>query len=172
MMFPVMRRFGDRATFAVEGGGLPDYVVAAGATQTSEVREVDVWAGGKCLTRHDNAAFVPTLVPDMRYSAELVRRKDVPARPFPWRSPAEVFRLLHANETEFRQRFWLMNTWDEIMDSVETYTWLDGPLLVIAARIHRPVHTDIFVARVPQDEFLTTVDEAATFLSGLLPARP
>lgn len=165
-----MRRFGDRATFAVEVGGLPDYVVAAGATHTSEVREVDVWAGGKCLTRHDNAAFVPTLVPDLRHSAELVRRKEVPARPFPWRSPAEVFRLLRANETEFRQRFWLLNTWDEIMDSVETYTWVDGPLLVIAARIRRPVPTEIFVARVPQDEFVATVDEAASFLSELLPA--
>jgi hypothetical protein len=113
---------------------------------------------------------VPTLVADMRCSAELVRRKEVPARPFPRRSPAEVFRLLRANETEFRQRFWLLNPWDEIMDSAETYTWVDGPLLVIAARIRRPVHTEIFVARVPQDEFVTTVDEAVSFLSEFLPA--
>jgi hypothetical protein len=168
MILPVMRRFGDRATLAVEVGGLPDYVVAAGATQTSAVRVVDVWAGGKCLTRHDNAAYVPTLVADMRHSAELVRRKEVPARPFPWRSPAEVFRLLRANETEFRQRFWLLNPWDEIMDGVETYTWLDGPLLVIAARIRRPVPTEIFVARVPQDAFVTTVDEAVNCLQDMI----
>lgn len=158
-----MRRFGHRATFAIEVGGLPTYVVEAGATQVSDVRVVDIWAGGKWLTCHDNAAYVPTLVRCMRGTAELVRRREVPRRPFPWRSPAEVFRLLSANDREWRERFWLLRDWDEILDNVETYTWLDDSL-VVACRIWRPSRTEVFVARVPPDEFVATIDGAISLL--------
>ena len=158
-------RFGHRATFAVEVGGLPSYVVEAGETQVSDLRVVDVWAGGKWLTCHDNAAYAPTLVHHMRSTAELVRRREVPQRPFPWRSPAEVFRLLNANDSEFRERFWLLRHWDEILDNVETYTWLDD-LLVVACQIWRPCRTEVFVARVPPDEFAATIDDAADLLDG------
>jgi hypothetical protein len=159
----VKRRFGHRDTFAVEVGGLPAYVVAAGETHVSDFRVVDLWAGGTWLTCHDNAAYVPTLVHQMRSAAELVRRREVPRCPFPWQSPAEVFRLLKANDSEFRQQFWLLHHWDEILDNVETYTWLDD-LLVIACQIRQPFHTEVFVARVPPDEFVATIDEAVSLL--------
>jgi hypothetical protein len=162
---PMMRRFGDRATFAIEVGGLPAYVIEAGFTGVSQVRMVDIWAGGRWLTCHDNAAFVPTLVHDLRCVAELVRRREVPRRPFPWRSPADVFRILSANDSEFRTRFWLLRNWDEILDNVETYTWLDDPL-VVAFRIRKPFLTQVFVARVHPDEFVSTLDDAAGFLGG------
>lgn len=158
-----MQTFGHRATFAVEVGGLPAYLVEAGQTQVSDFRVVDLWAGGKRLTCHDNAAYTPTLVHHMRFSAELVQRRKVPPCPFPWRSPAEVFRLLNANESDFREQFWLLRHWDEILDNVETYAWLDGPL-VVACRIRQPVRSEIFVARVPPDEFVATIDEAARLL--------
>jgi hypothetical protein len=160
-----MQPFGHRATFAVEVGGLPAYLVEAGQTQVSDVRVVDLWAGGKQLTCHSNAAHVPTLVHHLRSAADLVRRRKVPPRPFPWRSPAEVFRLLSANESEFREQFWLLRHWDEILDNVETYTWLDE-LLVVACRLRQPVRSEIFVARVPPDEFVATVEDAARLLDG------
>ena len=159
----MMQSFGHRATFAVEVGGLPAYLVEAGQTQVSDFRVVDLWAGGKRLTCHDNAAYTPTLVHHMRSAAELVRQGKVPRRPFPWRSPAEVFRLLHANDSEFREQFRLLSHWDEILDNVETYTWLDD-LLVVACRIRQPIRSEIFVARVPPEEFVATVDEAARLL--------
>lgn len=159
----MMRRFGNRATFAVEVGGLPAYVVEAGVTGVSDFRVVDLWAGGRWLTCHDNAAHVPTLVHQMRSVAELVRRREVPRRPFPWRSPAEVFRLLSANDSEFREQFWVLRNWDEILDNVETYAWLDD-LLVVACRIRKPFRTQVFVARVDPDEFVSTVNEAISFL--------
>lgn len=160
-----MQRFGHRATLAIEVGGLPAYVVEAGETQASDVRVVDVWAGGTWLTCHDNAAYVPTLVHHMRGATELVRRREVPRCPFPSQSPAEVFRLLHADDSELREQFWLLRHWDEILDNVETYTWLDD-LLVIAGQIWRPSHTEVFVARVSPDEFVATVDDAVEFLAG------
>ncbi|GAA2588391.1 hypothetical protein GCM10010435_78450 [Winogradskya consettensis] len=160
---PAMQPFGHRDTFAVEVCGLPAYLVEAGQTQASHFRVVDLWAGGKQLTSHDNTAYTPTLVHHMRSAAELVRRRQVPRCPFPWRSPAEIFRLLNANGSEFRERFWLLSHWDEILDDVETYTWLDE-VLVIACRIRRPSRSEIFVARVPPDEFVATIGEAARLL--------
>jgi hypothetical protein len=129
----------------------------------SDFRIVDLWAGGRRLTCHDNAAYTPTLVLYMRSAAELVRGRKVPPCPFPWRSPAEVFRLLNANESELREQFWLLRHWDEIVDNVETYTWLDDAL-VLACRIRQPFRSEIFVARVPPDEFVATIDEAARIL--------
>ncbi|GAA3923348.1 hypothetical protein [Actinoplanes auranticolor] len=46
---------------------------------------------------------------------------------------------------------------------METYTWLDD-LLVVACRIRQPFRSEIFVARVPPDEFVATIDEAARLL--------
>lgn len=158
-----MRRFGHRATFAVEVGGLPAYLAEAGQTQAPDLRIVDLWAGGWRLTCHDNAAYTPTLVLSMRSAAELVRRRKVPRCPFPWRSPAEVFRLLNANDGEFRQRFWMLHDWDEILDNVQSFTWLDDQL-VLACRIRKPFSSEIFVARVPPAEFVATIDEAVRFL--------
>jgi hypothetical protein len=160
----MMQRFGHRDTFAIEVGGPPAYVVEAGDAEVSDVRVVDIWAGGKWLTRHDNAAYVPTLVRHMRGTAERVRRRELPRRPFPWRSPAEVFRLLSANDSKFRQQFWLLHDWDEILDNVETYTWLDDSL-VSACRISRPSRTGVFVFRVPPDEFVATIDGAVSLLA-------
>ncbi|MGK5683457.1 hypothetical protein [Actinoplanes sp. URMC 104] len=125
---------------------------------------MDVWAGGRRLTCRDNAAYVPTLVHHMRSAAELVRQRKVPPSPFPWRSPAEVFRLLNANDSELRQRFWLLRHWDEVLDNVETYAWLDDRL-VIACRIRQPIRTDVFVARVTPGEFVATVEEALGLLA-------
>ncbi|WP_236048431.1 hypothetical protein [Paractinoplanes ovalisporus] len=159
-----MRSFGRRATFAVEVGGLPAFAVEAGATRATNLREVDVWAGGRRLTCHDNTAFVPTLVHHMRSTAELIQQRAIPPSPFPWRSPAEVFRLLNANDSEFRQRFWLLHDWDEILDNVETYAWLDDQL-VIACRIQRPIRSEVFVARLDPDECVTTINEAVDFLA-------
>lgn len=158
-----MRRFGDRGTFAIEVGDLPAYVVEAGGAQVSDVRVVDVWAGGKWLTCHDNAAYVPTLVGQLRATAERVRRREVPRRPFPWRSPAEAFRLLSARDSEFREQFWLLHGWDEILDNVETYTWLEDSL-VLACRIWRPSRTEVFVSRVPPDGFVAAIDGVVSLL--------
>ena len=157
------RTFGHRAAFAVEVGGLPAYLVALGQTRVSDVRTVDLWAGGERLTCHDSAAYTPTLVHHMRSAAELVRQRKIRPCPFPWRSPAEVFRLLNSDGSGLGEQFWLLRHWDEFLDNVETYTWLDE-VLVVACQIRQPFRSEIFVARVPPDEFVATVDEAVHLL--------
>lgn len=88
------RCFGNRATFAVEVGEI----------QPPSLRAVDLWAAGKRLTVDDNSVFVPFFLPAMRLSAARARRCDLKPCPFPGRAPEEIFRLLHADETEFRER--------------------------------------------------------------------
>ncbi|OKI79503.1 hypothetical protein A6A27_40595 [Micromonospora sp. CB01531] len=57
-----------------------------------------------------------------------MRRRDVKPCPFPGRAPEEIFRLLHADETVFREQFWFMH-WGETVDNVSTYAYLDDDLV-------------------------------------------
>ncbi|MET7751175.1 hypothetical protein [Micromonospora sp. NPDC005367] len=152
------RRFGDRATFAVE----------IGEVEPHQLRVVDLWAAGKRLTTDDNWAFLPFFIGALRSDATQVRRRDVKPCPFPGRAPEEVFRLLDADETEFRERFWFMQ-WGESVDNVSTYAYLDEDLVIVFAfwRADHPIPGDlgkVFVARIPPDEFVATVEEAADLL--------
>ncbi|MEU1746646.1 hypothetical protein ACWD8I_13750 [Micromonospora arida] len=152
------RRFGDRATFAVE----------VGEVESPDLRTVDVWAAGMQLTIDDNSAYLPSLRMAMRSTASRVRRRDVAACPFPGRSPEAVFRLLEQDGTGFRERFWFLQ-WGETLDSVSRYAYLDGDLVLVFSfwRPTRPVSDDvgaIFVARLAPDEFATTVRAAADLL--------
>ncbi|MCG5446215.1 hypothetical protein NIE79_004783 [Micromonospora sp. NIE79] len=152
------RRFGDRATFAVE----------VGEVESPTLRTIDVWAAGTHLTTDDNSAYLPSLRPAMRSTAARIRRRDVPACPYPGRSPETVFRLLEQDGTEFRERFWFLQ-WGEILDNVSRYAYLDGDLVLVFSfwRPTHPVPDDlgaIFVATLPPDEFTTTVLAAADLL--------
>ncbi|WP_018790403.1 hypothetical protein [Salinispora arenicola] len=152
------RRFGDRATFAVE----------IGEVEPHQLRVVDLWAGGKRLTTEDNWAFLPFFIRAVRSSAAQVRRRDVKACPFPGRAPKEIFRLLHADETQFREQFWFMQ-WDETVDNVFKYTYLEEDLVIVFAfwRADHPFPEDlgkVFVARIPPEEFVATVEAAADLL--------
>ena len=151
--------FGDRATFAVEVGEI----------QPTSLRIVDLWVAGKRLTIDDNSAFVPSLSHAMRLSAEQVRRRDVKPCPFPGRAPEEIFGLLHADETEFREQFWFLR-WDEIVDNVSTYAYLEQHELVIVFSFWRASHPfaedlgKVFVARLQPNTFATTVEVAKDLL--------
>lgn len=152
------RRFGGLATFAVEIGEIEPY----------QLRVVDLWAAGKRLTTDDNYAFLPFFINAMRSSAAQVRRRDVRPCPFPDRTPEEIFRLLHADDTEFREQFWFMQ-WGEIVDNVSKYAYLDDDLVIVFAfwRRTHPFPDDlgkVFVARIPPDKFVATVEEAADLL--------
>ncbi|SBT45442.1 hypothetical protein [Micromonospora auratinigra] len=152
------RSFSDRATFAVE----------IGEVEPSQLRVVDLWAAGRRLTIEDNSAFLPYFIPVLRSSAARVRRRDVAGCPFPGRTPEEVFRLLHADETEFREQFWFLR-WGETVDNVSAYAYLDEDLVIVFAfrREDHPESADlgrVFVARIPPDEFVTTVEQAAHLL--------
>ncbi|MET7672438.1 hypothetical protein [Micromonospora luteifusca] len=152
------RRFGDRATFAVE----------VGEVESPHLRTVDLWAAGKQLTTDDNSAYLPSFCPAMRLTAAQVRQRDVPPCPFPGRSPEAVFRLLEQDETAFRERFWFLQ-WGETLDTVSRYAYLDGDLVLVFS-FWRPTHPipddrgTIFVATLPPDEFATTVLAAAELL--------
>jgi len=153
------RRFGDRATFSVELGKIT----------SPSLRVVDLWAGGKWLTADDNTAYVPSILLYMRREAERVRRRDTRPCPFPGLSPEEIFRRLEADQTGFRQQFWFMR-WSEIVDNVSMYAYLDGDLVIVFefGRTTHPFPEDlgkVFVARIPPDEFATTVEEAADALN-------
>jgi hypothetical protein len=152
------RLFGDRATFAVKVGEI----------KSPGLRIVDLWAAGKYLTTDDNVAYVPFFRRCLRSSGAQVRRRDIKPCPFPERSPEEIFRLLEADETEFREQFWFMG-WGETVDNVSCYAYLDDDLVIVFAfwRATHPFPEDlgkVFVARIPPDEFAATLEESADLI--------
>ncbi len=156
------QRFGDRARFCVEVGE-----IAGG------LRTVDLWAGGKWLTVDDNMAYVPSFIHSLRSTAARVRRHDVSPCPFPEHSPEENFRLLteiaKVGESDLPEQFWLLH-WGETVDNVGSYVYADGDDLVIVFGFWRATHPfpedlgKVFVARVPSDEFVAVIEEAADLL--------
>lgn len=161
------RLFGDRARFRVE----------VGESLSPRLRTVDLWAGGKWLTTDDNTVFLPTFIDFLRSAAERVRRHDVSPCPFPGRSPEDVFRLLdaqaQAGESDLPERFWLLH-WGETVDNVTSYAYLDGDDLVIVFGYWRATHPvpedlgQVFVARLPPDEFVAILERAADLLDAEL----
>ena len=149
-------RFGDRATFAVEVGGVA----------TGRLRVVDLWVAGERLTVKDNAAYVPSLAYYMGLDAEKVRKREIPPSPFPGREPEEISRRLDADRTGFRQRFWFMQ-WTEIVDDVSIYAYLDDDLVIIFRFYQRP--GEIFVSRIRPEDFLAVVDDATGRLKAVTP---
>jgi hypothetical protein len=151
----VTRRFGDRTKFAVE----------VGEPRSPDLCVVDLWAGGKLLTTDDNVAYLPSFRLSLRATAAQVRRRDLPPCPYPGRTPEEIYRLLHAGETERRERFWFLQ-WGETTDNISAYAYLAGDLVIVFAywRPEHPLPADrgsVFVARIPPDEFATILEEAA-----------
>ncbi len=152
------RRFGDRATFAIE----------IGEVTSPDLRVVDLWAAGSWLTTDDNVVYVPSFRHCLRSSAGHVRRRDVPPCPYPDRRPEEIYQVLHADQTAFREQFWFM-AWGETVDNVSRYAYLDDDLVIVFA-FWRPTHPfpdergKVFVARIPTDAFATTLEEAADLL--------
>ena len=138
------------------------------------LRTVDLWAGGRCLTTDDNAAYVPSFSHAMRTTAVQVRRHDVSPSPYPGRSPEEVFRLLDAEaetgESDIPERYWLMH-WGETVDNVTSYVYADGDDLVIVFGFWRATHPHpdelgkVFVARLAADEFAAILEQAADLLA-------
>lgn len=155
-----MRRFGNRTTFAVE----------IGEATGPAMRVVDLWAADTWLTTDDNEAFVPSFCHYMRGAAMQVRQRLIRPCPFPERSPEETFRLLQADETDFREQYWFMQ-WSETLDNVSSYAYLDDDELVIVFAFWRAEHPNpedlgkVFVARMPPDEFAATLLGAADQLS-------
>ncbi|WDZ84579.1 hypothetical protein [Micromonospora cathayae] len=152
------RCFGDRATIAVE----------VGEVQPPSLRIVDLWVAGKRLTIDDNSVFVPFFSRAMRSSAAQVRRGNVKPCPFPGHAPEEIFRLLQADETGYREQFWFMQ-WGETVDNVSAYAYLEDELVILFAfwRASHPFPEDlgkVFVARIPPNEFAATIEESADLL--------
>lgn len=153
-------RFGDRSTFAIEIGP------GAGS---SALRVVDIWAAGEQLTVDDNVAYVPSLLHAIRRTAARVSERSVPSCPFPGQSPDVIFQLLEHDETEFREQYWFLQ-WDEILDNVSKYAYLDGASLVLMVSVRRPTHPApvdrgrVFVATIEVDFFSTVLETAANLL--------
>ncbi|MEV4637893.1 hypothetical protein AB0J80_11115 [Actinoplanes sp. NPDC049548] len=150
------RRFGDRADFAVE----------IGVQQSPQLRVVDLWAAGKRLTTADNVAFVPFLARAMRSTAAQLRRRDVEPCPAPGREPGEIFALLHADQTDFRERFWFLE-WGEIVDNVSRYAYRDDDNVVLVFAFWRADHPapedqgKVFVANLRPDALAAVLEGAA-----------
>jgi hypothetical protein len=76
--------------------------------------------------------------------------------------------LLEEDEPEFREQYWFMR-WSETVDNVSVYAYLDGDLVIVFQfwRASHPFPEDlgqVFVARIPPDEFVAIVEEAAGLL--------
>jgi len=80
----------------------------------------------------------------------------------------EILRSLHADETGFREQFWFMR-WSETLDNVSAYAYVDNDLVIVFQfwRASHPFPEDlgtVFVVRIPPDEFVAIVEEAADLL--------
>jgi hypothetical protein len=132
------------------------------------LRVVDLWTAGTWVTTDDDVAYVASSSWYMRLDADRVRRRDVGPLPFPGRTPEETFRLPHADETGYQEQFWFMR-WSETLDNVSAYAYLDDDL-VIVFQFWRASHSfpndlgKVSVARIPPDEFVATVEQAADLL--------
>lgn len=154
------RRFGYRATFAVE----------VGEVTPPDLRTVDLWAAGKELTTDDDVVLVPAFVRFLRSTAAQVRRRAVEPCPFPGRSPEEILGLLRADdETDLPERFWFMHR-GETVDNVTSYAYLDDDLVIVFgySRATHPTPDElgrVLVVRIPPDDFARTLEEAADLLT-------
>ncbi|MEU4237184.1 hypothetical protein [Actinoplanes sp. NPDC026619] len=152
------RRFGDRGTFGVE----------AGEIISNAQRVVHLWLGDHLLTADDHTVYLPSFLHYLRLDVERVRRREIEPCPFPGRSPEQIFRLLKADQTGFRERFWFMQ-WDAAVDNVLMYAYLDVDLVIVFEfwRNTHPLPEDrhkAFVARVPPADFVATTESAAALL--------
>jgi hypothetical protein len=152
------KRFGDRATFGVE----------VGQCKGPDLRIVDLWAAGTLLTTDDNTAYAPSFSPFLRSSAAQVHRREIKPSPFPEHSPEQNFQRLYADQTEFREQYWFMH-WGETVDNVSSYAYLDAELVIVFSfwRTQQPFLENlgkVFVARMPPQEFVDTLDAAADYL--------
>ncbi|SDZ00492.1 hypothetical protein SAMN05421684_2886 [Asanoa ishikariensis] len=148
----MLRRFGDRDTFAVEVGDFD-----------GGLRVVDLWAGGRRLTVKDNFAYVPQFCLSMRHTIEDVRGGAVPSCPYPGHSPEENFRLLFMGDEEFREKHWFMH-WGPTTDNLTPYAYLQDGELVLVIRFWGEETDDVVVARIAPDQFVATVEAAADLL--------
>ncbi|MET8093727.1 hypothetical protein [Micromonospora sp. NPDC005220] len=108
-----------------------------GEVEPHQLRVVDLWAAGKRPTTEDNYAFLPFFIGVMRLSAAQVHRRDVKPCAFSGRTPEEIFRLLRADDTEFREQSWFMQ-WGGTVENVAMYVLpgrrFNDRLRVLAAR--------------------------------------
>ncbi|GIE81880.1 hypothetical protein Aph02nite_78300 [Actinoplanes philippinensis] len=157
----MMRRCGDRATFAIEVGDFVD---------PPWLRTVDVWAAGTWVTTDDNTAYVPAFGHAVRSEAVRVRRGDVRSHPFPDRSPEETFRLLDADETGLADDFRCLD-WGPTVDNVSARAYRDDDGLVLTFAFWRADHPSpedlgrVFVVRIPPDDYAGVLEQAADLLS-------
>lgn len=149
--------FGDRAAFAIEIGE----PVSVG------LRVVDMWAAGERLTADDNVAYVPSLGHYLQAAAAQVDQRQIRPIPFPGRSPEEIFRLLEADETDLRERYWFLR-WSETLDNVSSYAYLDDDLVIVfalwRAQSVPKEFVKVFVARIAPEQFVAVLREAAALL--------
>jgi hypothetical protein len=111
---------------------------------------------GKQLTVNDNVAYVPSLLYAIRRTAAKVRGRSVPPCSFPGMAPEVIFELLERDKTAFREHYWFLQ-WDEIVDNVSKYAYLDRGSLVLMFAFPGPAHPtledrgSIFVATIQVD---------------------
>ncbi|SBT67149.1 hypothetical protein GA0070622_4202 [Micromonospora sediminicola] len=146
-----------------------------GEALSPALRVVDLWAADTLLTTDDNVAFVPAFRRLLRDTAEQVRRRAIPPCPFPGRPAEEVFRLLAADQTEFRERYWFLR-WGETVDNLSSYAYLDDALVLVFAfwrsdPAGREDRGRVFSATICPDEFTATLDAAVDLLEAKTAGR-
>jgi hypothetical protein len=130
-----------------------------------------VYAGGRRLTVDDDVAFVPSVRWLMQDDAERVSAGAVPPNPAVGRTPEEIYEVLHADDTEWREHFWLLQ-WGPTLDNVLFYAYVEADELVIVFAFCRDQHPGPeevgrpYIARVGRDRFARDLAAAAAALGG------
>jgi hypothetical protein len=158
-----VRRFGERATFAVEIGPVDH---DASATQ---VRTVDLWAAGRHLSCDDRDAFVPAFCLSVEATITSLLSDDDRSLPHPELSPEENHRRLSEAEYEDRSPYRFMN-WGPTTDNLSALLFRRGPTAIITFEFWRESHPRpdelgrVFTCELAERELLRSLHQAVCLL--------
>ena len=166
------RRFGDRASFAIEVGELLAEENGS-VPQDPSIRLVDVWAGGRWLTCDDNHVYVPHFAGMLSNEVSSLPKNlqgERLARPWPELSVADNFRRLRNEADSGDNRQYLayrFMDWGPSADNVSALLFCEGGMAFIPLSFWRERHHDpaelgqVFVVELPALELVAVLHEAA-----------
>lgn len=160
-MVPSMPLFGEKIRFAAEVGEYSE--------GSSQLRRVDLWAGGRWLTCDDNTAFIPQFRGDVRRTLDWLRSKSDLSPPFLGMAVIEMHKRLAVSENREGARF-AFPDWGPTTDNLLGYLFRRGEHFTMTFEFWRQEHTVpeergvVFLAEVSEQELVGVLEEMLTAL--------